>query len=265
MKKIITPLFVALTFATSVFAQEDTDTGATDQTATVKETTAEPQAAAEKPNKEEKKAPIAVGSKEERPLGIRVGFHFSGINTPKRSNLNSGTYTPNKNSYPYFLGDASKIGWDVGVLYDLMKIFELEIGGDAFQFRMLLEPGAFVTSRASVFEGSQYWLEVPITAAFTLSLFGGMRIKYALGPYVALGTIGTFSKDESGVTYSQSRLDIGQWHTLGFEQNNFKNWWLDVTFSGGLMNTVSYKQNGKKEDFESTTPWGLKFAFGYNF
>jgi len=244
-------MFLAV-FATSIFAQEDTDT---DQTAAVEET------AAPEPKKEEAKreAPIAVGAKEDRPLGIRAGFHISAITTPKQSSSNP------ENNYPSVLGNGSYVGWDLGVLYDLMRIVDLELGGDAFQFRMLLEPGAFITSKGSVLSGTQYWLEVPVTAAFTLSLFGGLRVKYGLGPYVALGTLGTFSEEIGGVKYKQSRLDIGQWHTIGFEQRNFKNWWVDVYLTRGFMNAVSREVDGKSKNYEDNKPWAIKFVFGYNF
>jgi len=252
-KKLIA-MFLAV-FATNVFAQEDV---ATEETAAVEETAAPPPqmaVAAETPKKE---APIAIGAKEERPLGIRAGFHLSGISAPKWK-------FGSADNYPAALGSGSDIGWDLGAWYDLMRIFEIEIGGDAFQFRILLEPGAFITTRGSVFGGDQYWLEVPVTAAFTLSLFGGMRVKYAPGVYVALGTLGTFSDEIDGVKYKQSRIDVGQWHTLGFEQNNFKNWWLDIIFSSGFMSTVSREIDGKSKNYENTTPWALKFVFGYNF
>jgi len=246
MKKTIA-LFATITFATAVFAQEDDGTESAQETAVVEETpaVAEEPPVVEEPKKE-KKSPIAVGSKEERPLGIRAGFNFSGVS--------------------YY---GSTLGWHLGALYDVMRIFSMELGGDAFQFRMLLEPGAFVTSRKSAVDGgTQIWLEVPATAAFTLSLFGGMRIKYALGPYIAFGTIGTFSKNEDlGAPFfsipfkrEQSRLDFGQWHTFGFEQDNFKNWWVDFTFASGFIDAVSINGHGV-----SSPPWAMKFSFGYNF
>ena len=247
MKKTIA-LFATLTLATTIFAQEGDGMESEETPAVVEETStvAEEPPVVEEPKKEEKKSPVAVGSKEERPLGIRAGFHFAGVS--------------------YY---GSTLSWHLGALYDVMRIFEMELGKDAFQFRMLLEPGAFVTSRKSAVNGgTQIWLEVPVTAAFTISLFGGMRIKYALGPYVAVGTIGTFSKSGDlgnaliPIPYKieQSRLDVGQWHTFGFEQDNFKNWWVDFTFASGFMDAVSINDKDV-----SSTPWAMKFSFGYNF
>jgi len=252
-----TAIALSLAFAASVFAQEDT-TETTEQTAAVEETPTEPSPAAEQPKKDEKKAPVAVGSKEERPLGIRAGFHWAGVN--------GGTYTYKIGALTQDVDvqGATGIGFHLGASYDLMRIFEIELGGDAFQFRMLLEPGAFITSRPSYIKGTQYWLEVPITGAFTLSLFGGMRVKYAVGPYLAVGTIGEFSNEVTvaGVTTKteQSRFDFGQWHTFGFEQNHFPNWWFDVTIAGGLMDAVKVNDN----KVNGSNIWAFKLAIGYN-
>jgi hypothetical protein len=241
MKKVIMPLFAVLAFTTATFAQDEGENEAENETAaTVATESVAEEVKPEEPAKKEKKAPIAVGSKEERPIGIRAGFQLSSV---------SGYI------------DAASWSWNLGVLYDVMRIFDIELGGDAFQFRALLEPGVFVAPRKSIFGDSQYWVEAPVTVAFTLSLFGSMRIKYALGPYVAFGTIGTFSKDIAGIELKQSRLDVGQWHTIGFEQNNFKNWWVDVNLIGGLMNTVKVAD----ESVSGSTPFALRFSIGYNF
>ncbi|MCL1967563.1 MAG: hypothetical protein FWF67_06740 [Fibromonadales bacterium] len=248
MKRVMVPLFVALAYVTSAFAQEDA-TEATEGAATE-----QPQAA-EEPKKEDKKAPVAIGAKEERPIGIRVGFHYTGVAA-------SSLYS------------VATVGWHLGALYDLMRIVDVDLGDGAFQLRILLEPGAFVASRKSMIDaGTQVWLEVPITAAFTLSLFNSMRVKYALGPYIAIGTLGTFSETiPTGYTpgnifglptewkWSQSRLDIGQWHSFGFEQRNFKNWWVDVTYSAGFVDALEINKTSY-----SSIPWAVKFSVGYNF
>jgi len=245
MKKVMVPLFVALTYVTSAFAQGDA-TEATEGTVTE-----QPQAA-EEPKKEDKKAPVAIGAKEERPIGIRVGFHASGV---------TGSWL-SYSSYGSYYG-SSGWGFHGGVLYDLMRFVDVDLGDGAFQLRILLEPGAFVATRKSVINGGkQLWLEVPVTAAFTLSLFNSMRVKYALGPYIALGTIGTFSQDYGPVKHNQSRIDIGQWHTFGFEQNNFKNWWVDVTYSAGFVDVEEWEPETYKYD---NIPWAVKFSIGYNF
>jgi hypothetical protein len=248
MKKVMRLLLAALTLTTiAAFAQDESEAAI----ATDTQVATEP-AKPEEPAKEGKKAPVAVGSKEERPIGIRAGFHISSV---------AGN--------PVIVSNAATVSWQLGVLYDVMRIFEVDLG-EAFLFRILLEPGVFITPKNSAIDGdSQYWLEMPITAAFTLSMFGGMRVKYALGPYVALGTIGSFSEkaDALGIKYetTQSRLDIGQWHTFGFEQNNFKNWWFDATFAFGFMESVTVKVDEKKTKVKDSVPFDMKFTLGYNF
>jgi len=236
-----TAVALLLAFSTNIFAQEDAEIPAESD---------QPAAPAEQP-KNEKKSPIAVGAQEERPLGVRAGIHISTVGS-----YGGGTFS-----------------WQLGALYDVMRILDVDFG-DAFQLRMLFEPGAFITPRNSAIDGkSQYWIEVPVTAAFTLSVFGSMRVKYALGPYVAFGTIGKFSdKIETVIPFlgtyttewTQSRFDVGHWHTFGFEQDHFKNWWFDITFAFGLMDAVEIKTGGTKTTPESA-PFDMKFTIGYNF
>jgi len=252
MKKTIA-LFATLTFATAVFAQEGdgTESAQEETAAVVEETAYEPpqeEAKAEEPKKEEKKAPVAVGSKEDRPIGVRAGLNINGVGG----------------------GLSSAFGFTLGSYYDIMRIFEMELFGDGFQFRLLLEPGAFVSSRAGILGSTQYWLEVPVTIAATVSIFGGLRVKLAAGPYVGFG-VGSFSKkynegQPGEYELSQSHFDVGQWYTIGFEQQGFKDWWFDITMAGfGFIDAVSKYPDGNKSKYSGYTPYAFKFILGYNF
>jgi len=214
MKKAIAPLFVALTFATSVFAQDDATTEATDQATAVEQPTAEPQAAAEEPKKEEKKSAFHMDKRPDPSWGIRAGAHFAGI-------------TGNDISFGYHLGAA----------FYPIKFFDASLGGDALGIKMFLEPNALFASKAGLV-GTQYWLEVPVNANFMFTVFS-FRLKYSVGPYGAVGLFGDFDKSVTGDKVG--RFDVGLNQTLGYEFA--KNFWSDFSVGYGFINMV---ENDKK-------------------
>jgi hypothetical protein len=240
MKKAALSLFAILALTTAAFAQDESESEG--QEAVTPEAVAEQEAPvaepAPEPAKEEKKKAVSVGTKEDRPLGIRAGVGYSGI----------------ASGYGSF-----NVGWHLGVWYDVIRIVDVQLGGDAFHLKMLFEPGLFATTRKSAIEGTQFWFELPITAAFSLSLLNDFRVKYAIGPYIGVGVTGEYSTEIYGVELSQSRFDIGHWHTIGIGYGKFA--WLDFSVAAGFMDIVEVAD----KKVSGATPWSMKISGGWNF
>lgn len=213
MKKTIVPLFVALSFATGVFAQEDSSTESTETSA------AEAPAAAEETKKEEKKSAFQMDKRPDPVWGIRAGAHLSGIT-----------------------GQTFSIGWHLGGAFYPVKFFDASLGGDVLGVKMLLEPNLLFASKAG-FGGTQYWLEAPVMANFMFTVFS-FRLKYCVGPYAAVGLFGEFDKiaTVSNPAGSKvSRFDVGLNQTFGYEIA--KNLWSDISVGMGFIDMVEKEKN----------------------
>jgi len=228
MKRVIVPLIVALTYVTSVFAQDDgaeaTDGGAV----------TEQSQPAEEPKKEEKKSMFHVDKRPDPNWGFRLGIHFSGIS-----------------------GQTLSFGWHLGgVLYPI-KFFDASLGGDALGVKLFLEPNLFFLQKAG-WGGDQYWLEVPVMGNFMFTLFGS-RFKYSVGPYAAVGLFGEFDKIKtvsSTGTLEDSkvgRFDLGLNQTLGYEFA--KNLWSEFSLGVGFLDMVE-KEKGSSNFIMKITAGG---------
>jgi len=204
IRKAIVLLFVALTFATNVFAQEDVAT----------EPTAEPQAVVEEPKKEEKKSAFHMDKRPDPAWGIRAGGHFGGIT-----------------------GQTLSFGWHLGAAFYPIKFFDASLGGDALGIKMFLEPNVLFASKAG-WGGTQYWLEVPVMGNFMFTVFS-FRLKYSVGPYGAVGLFGEFDKIATVANPAGSkvgRFDAGLNQTFGYEFA--KNVWSDISVGMGFIDMV---------------------------
>jgi len=240
MKKTIAPLFMALAFATSVFAQEEVATEATEQQAAVEEPVAEPQTVAEEPKAEEKKSAFHMDKRPDPAWGIRAGAHLAGIR-----------------------GQTLSFGYHLGAAFYPVKVFDASLGGDILGIKMFLEPNVLFVSKSG-WEGThQYWLEVPVNANFMFTVFS-FRFKCSVGPYLAAGLFGDFDKVEiidnilagNKETSKVGRLDVGANATLGYELA--KNLWSDVSLGLGFINMVEKAK-------ESSNNFIIKATIGYDF
>jgi len=143
--------------------------------------------AQEQENKAEVKK--AEGTK----LGIRAGFHLSSMGPLDLS-----------------------AGWHVGAVSDLVTLTTFEPSFLNGVFGIFVQPGLLFLTRADIWGGSTYWLEVPVMVSLKCrfkepGLFGvtsGWRLE--LGPYFNVGVIGDFEKDLGyGIKSKMNRFDVG--------------------------------------------------------
>jgi hypothetical protein len=230
MKKLALTLTIAL--AANLFAQEEEEiVEEEDSPAVVQE-----QAAPEETKKEEKKPAFHMEKRPDSDVGIRGGIHFSAIGT-----------------------ESATFGWHLGAYAYPVKFWDGSLGGDILGLKVLLEPGLFfLTKENPVLKKNQYWLEVPVNASLLFTVFS-MRIRYSVGPFVALGLFGDFEYDYANPkTYEttkekMSRFDLGLTQTLGYEFA--KNLWSDLTVGYGFLDMMKY---------DNTSTFIFKITAGFN-
>jgi len=241
MKKVIA-LLTTLSLTTAVFAQEEAEESTQPSveetaTATVEEHSRPTESAAEATAAHEaegEKKPMFHVDKRQDPLwGIRGGVHFAGIS-----------------------GEDLSVGWHIGGVFYPIKFFDIGFRGDLLGLKLFLEPRLFFVTKESIFKKNQYWLEMPINASFVFTV-AGMRLKYAVGPNVAVGIIGDYEQNlgEGAGDLKTGRFDLGLSNTLGYEV--FKNGWMELNTSSGFLNLVDGSKKSKS--------FAIKITCGYDF
>jgi len=233
MKRVIVPLFMALAFVSSVFAQDEAAAETTDQGAA-----AQPPAV-EEPKQEDKKSAFHIDKRPDPVWGIRLGAHLAGIS-----------------------GQTISFGWHLGGSFYPVKVFDASLGGDIVGLKMFVEPNVYFTTKSGWEGTNQYWLDVPVMANFMFTVFS-FRFKYCIGPYVGVGMFGDFDKVVTAADIAAGnqggrdvgRFDVGLYNTFGYEWA--KNIWSDVTVGTGFIDMVD-KESGSKNFI-------VKFTAGLDF